>query len=169
MKYLDIIIIGSGMSGLYSAYKIKKESPNTTLLVLEKFKKKWIGGRTSNEMFFETQIVTGAGIGRKDTNPLLIELMKEFNIKYTDYKSIMNYSKLITPINIIKIIGINFREIVIDIKLGDITYNSIELIEIDTIILHSFSKDEDIKTDWKNLNNTHKNKVLSALKPYLYN
>ena len=104
MKYLDIIIIGSGMSGLYSAYKIKKESPNTTLLVLEKFKKKWIGGRTSNEMFFETQIVTGAGIGRKDTNPLLIELMKEFNIKYTDYKSIMNYSKLITPINIIKII-----------------------------------------------------------------
>ena len=72
-------------------------------------------------------------------------------------------------INIIKIIGINFREIVIDIKLGDITYNSIELIEIDTIILHSFSKDEDIKTDWKNLNNTHKNKVLSALKPYLYN
>ena len=55
-------------------------------------------------MFFETQIVTGAGIGRKDTNPLLIELMKEFNIKYTDYKSIMNYSKLITPINIIKII-----------------------------------------------------------------
>jgi hypothetical protein len=104
MKYADIIIIGSGMSGLYSAYKIKKESPNTTLFVLEKFKKTWIGGRTSNEMFYGTQIVTGAGIGRKDTNPLLIKLMKEFNIQYTEFKSVMDYSKLIKPIHIFTII-----------------------------------------------------------------
>jgi len=104
MKYADIIIIGSGMAGLYSAYKIKKESPNTTLFVLEKFKKTWIGGRTSNEMFYGTQIVTGAGIGRKDTNPLLIKLMKEFNIQYTEFKSVMDYSKLIKPIHIFTII-----------------------------------------------------------------
>ena len=30
-KQFDIIIIGSGMSGLYSAYNIKKTSPNTLL------------------------------------------------------------------------------------------------------------------------------------------
>ena len=28
-KYYDIIIIGSGIAGLYSAYTIKKMSPNT--------------------------------------------------------------------------------------------------------------------------------------------
>jgi flavin-dependent dehydrogenase len=39
IKYVDIIIIGSGMAGLYSAYNIKKTSPNTSFLVLEKHEK----------------------------------------------------------------------------------------------------------------------------------
>ena len=54
-KHYDIIIIGSGISGLYSAYNIKKKFPNTSFLILEKFKKQWIGGRTSNETFYNTQ------------------------------------------------------------------------------------------------------------------
>jgi flavin-dependent dehydrogenase len=49
MKY-DIIIIGSGISGLYAAYNIKKTSPGTSFLILEKYKKQWIGGRTNNEL-----------------------------------------------------------------------------------------------------------------------
>jgi hypothetical protein len=105
-KQYDIIIIGSGMSGLYSAYNIKKMEPNCHFLILEKYKKQWIGGRTSNEMFYGTQIVTGAGIGRKDTNPLLIKLMKELNIKSSEYKSVMNYAKTFTPVDILKIINI---------------------------------------------------------------
>ena len=32
----DIIIIGSGMSGLYSGLNIKKYAPNTSFLILEK-------------------------------------------------------------------------------------------------------------------------------------
>ena len=74
IPYYDIIIVGSGMSGLYSAYNINKNDPKKTFLILEKFHKKWIGGRTSNEIFYGTKIVTGAGIGRKDTNPLLLFL-----------------------------------------------------------------------------------------------
>lgn len=105
MKYVDIIIIGSGMSGLYSAYKIKEFSPDTSFLILEKYKKNWIGGRTSNEVFYDTEIVTGAGIGRKDTNPLLIHLMNELNIKYTEFLSVMNYSNLLKPIDIVKVIN----------------------------------------------------------------
>jgi len=103
-NYYDIIIIGSGMSGLYSAFNIKKDNPNTTFLILEKYKKQWIGGRTSNDVFHGVNIVTGAGIGRKDTNPLLINLMKELNIHYSEYKSTMNYSHLIKPLDIIKIV-----------------------------------------------------------------
>jgi galactitol-specific phosphotransferase system IIB component len=105
MKYNDIIIIGSGMSGLYSGLKIKNFSPNTSFLILEKYKKNWIGGRTSNETFYGTEIVTGAGIGRKDTNPLLIKLMKKLNIHYSEFKSIMDYSKMMTPVDIIVIIN----------------------------------------------------------------
>ena len=56
MKY-DIIIIGSGISGLYAAYNFKKMSPDKSFLILEKYKKHWIGGRTSNELFYGTEIV----------------------------------------------------------------------------------------------------------------
>jgi len=103
-KHYDIIIIGSGMSGLYSAFNIKKDNPHTSFLLLEKYKKNWIGGRTSNDVFHGVTIVTGAGIGRKDTNPLLIKLMKELNIHYSEYKSVMNYSKLFHHIDIVKVI-----------------------------------------------------------------
>ena len=105
IKYYDIIIIGSGMSGLYSAYNIKKVSPETSFLILEKHKKQWIGGRTSNEQFYGTEIVTGAGIGREDTNPLLIQLMQEIGVKYSKFDSIMNYSKFIDPIDIVNVIN----------------------------------------------------------------
>jgi thioredoxin reductase len=85
MKYVDIIIVGSGMSGLYSAYKIKQLSPNTSFLILEKYKKHWIGGRTSNDIFYDTEIVTGAGIGRKKKDKLLRKLLHAFNFDVPEY------------------------------------------------------------------------------------
>lgn len=104
VPYYDIIIIGSGMSGLYTAYNIQKTAPHTSFLVLEKFHKQWVGGRTSNETFYGTQVVTGAGIGRKDTNPLLIHLMKQLNIPFRKFHSVMDYSKLIQPVDVEKVI-----------------------------------------------------------------
>lgn len=104
-NYYDIIIIGSGMAGLYSAYNIKKMSLDTSFLILEQHKKQWIGGRTSNEMFYGTQVVTGAGVGRKEKDKLLIKLMNEIGIKYTEYETIVNYSKTFTPVDIVKIIN----------------------------------------------------------------
>lgn len=95
MKYVDIIIIGSGMSGLYSAYKIKELSPSTSFLILEKYKKNWIGGRTSNEMFYGTEIVTGAGIGRKSKDKLLHKLVHDFNLNTPEYTINPQKSKLI--------------------------------------------------------------------------
>ena len=105
ITYYDIIIVGSGMSGLYSAYNIQKCSPNTSFLILEKHKRQWIGGRTSNETFYGAEIVTGAGIGREDTNPLLIQLMNEIGVNYNKFNSIMNYSLLFTPVNIVTFIN----------------------------------------------------------------
>ena len=93
------------MSGLYSAYKIKEYEPKTSFLILEKYKKEWIGGRTSNDTFYGTEIVTGAGIGRKDTNPLLIQLMKKLDIHYSEFHSIMDYSTTFKPVDIVKIIN----------------------------------------------------------------
>lgn len=111
MNSLDIIIIGSGMAGLYSAYHIKKVAPHTKFIILEKYKKQWIGGRTSNEMFYGTEIVTGAGIGRKDTNPLLIQLMTELHIPFTEFHSVMNYSfKPVDIMNVINKLRIEYKK-----------------------------------------------------------
>ena len=104
LKHYDIIIIGSGMSGLYSAYYIKQNFPNISFIILEKFKKEWIGGRTSNETFYGAQIVTGAGIGRRDTNPLLIHLMNELHVPFKPFHSIMDYSKMFSPLDIIYVL-----------------------------------------------------------------
>jgi hypothetical protein len=104
IKYYDIIIIGSGISGLYSALNIQKFHPNTSFLVLEKYKKQWIGGRTSNEKFHEVSIVTGAGVGRKNKDKLLIKFMNEIGIEYSEYKSVIHYSQF-NHLDIIEIIN----------------------------------------------------------------
>jgi hypothetical protein len=106
----DIIIIGSGMAGLFSAYNIQKISPQTSFLILEKYKKQWIGGRTSNEMFYGTEIVTGAGVGRKNKDKLLIKLMDELGVKYEPYDNVINYAQTFTPIDVVKIIKILKKE-----------------------------------------------------------
>jgi hypothetical protein len=99
MKYVDIIIIGSGISGLYSAYKMKQFSPDTSFLILEKYKKKWVGGRTSNEMFYGTEVVTGAGIGRKNKDKMLYKLLHDFNLSTPEYIVNPRKSKLVHNVN----------------------------------------------------------------------
>jgi len=91
----DIIIIGSGIAGLYSAYNIQKMSPNLRILILEKHKKQWIGGRTSNEYFYGTEIVTGAWFGRKPKDKLLIQLMKSLDIPIHESKLVPYYATTI--------------------------------------------------------------------------
>ena len=95
-KYYDIVIIGSGMSGLHSAYNIQQTSPDTSFVVLEKYKKQWIGGRTNNEIFYGTEIVTGAGVGRKNKDKLLVKLLKDMNIPFKEFTFKPHYSKMIT-------------------------------------------------------------------------
>jgi len=102
-KYYDIIIIGSGISGLYSAYNIKNIGPNTSFLILEKYKKSWIGGRTSNEKFYSTEIVTGAGIGRKRKDKLLHKLLTDLHFHTSEYIVNPHYSKLMQHLDIKKI------------------------------------------------------------------
>ena len=96
----DIIIIGSGISGLYAAYNIKKMSPDKSFLILEKYKKQWIGGRTSDEMFYGTEVVTGAGIGRKKKDKLLHKLLDELGLETSEFTVKPHYSAMIQHLDV---------------------------------------------------------------------
>lgn len=85
---VDIIIIGGGIAGLYAAYQIKRIAPsNTSLLVLEKNPKQWLGGRAGNETFYGANVVVGAGVGRKEKDHALIKLLKDTKVPNSEFTS----------------------------------------------------------------------------------
>ena len=93
----DIIIIGGGIAGLYAAYQIKKLSPNMRTCILERQSKKYMGGRTGNDIFKGTNVVTGAGVGRKKKDKLLIQLLDEMNISTSEFEAGNSYADTISP------------------------------------------------------------------------
>ena len=97
----DAIIIGAGIAGLYAATILRKQmGPNARILVLEKYKRKWLGGRTGNEMFQGVNVVNGAGIGRKAKDHLLMKLLTEYKIPHNIFTVSKQYARTITnPIN----------------------------------------------------------------------
>ncbi len=103
-NYVDIIIVGSGIAGLYAGYQIKRIAPaNTTFLILEKNPKKWMGGRAGNETFYGADVVVGAGVGRKNKDHALIQLLKDTKTPYSEFKSTRNYATF-QPVDIIGIV-----------------------------------------------------------------
>jgi len=105
----DVVIIGGGIAGIYAAYNIKKNSPTTTFLILEKERKQKMGGRAGTEMFCGTEIVTGAGIGRRKKDVLLYRLLKELDMKTNEFIVEPKYSKTIKHIS-------NIPKIMADLK-----------------------------------------------------
>uniref|UniRef100_A0A6C0DRY1 Amine oxidase domain-containing protein n=1 Tax=viral metagenome TaxID=1070528 RepID=A0A6C0DRY1_9ZZZZ len=103
--YYDVIIVGGGIAGLYSAYQIKKLSPKTSILILERDKRSWLGGRMNNVDFQGVSVVTGAGVGRKNKDHLLIDLCNKLKITYNEFPVKKHYSKTLIPIDIGKIIS----------------------------------------------------------------
>jgi len=74
----DIVIIGAGMAGLYTAYKTLKNAPETRILIVERADKKHLGGRANNATFQGVTVVTGAGVGRLNKDHRLKQLMSDF-------------------------------------------------------------------------------------------
>jgi len=100
--YYDVIIIGAGISGLYSAYKIKQMSPKTSILILERDKKSWLGGRANNYNFQGVSVVTGAGVGRKEKDHLLTQLCDKLKVNYKEFPVKKQYAKTVKPLDLEK-------------------------------------------------------------------
>lgn len=99
----DVIIIGGGISGLYSFYKIKQIYHNKyKCLLLEKDNR--LGGRAGNDNFHGSQVPIGAGILRKNKDKLLINLCKKLKVPLNEFTANINYDKIKSNIPIINII-----------------------------------------------------------------
>ena len=97
----DVIIIGAGIAGLYAATRLRKKmGKHARILVLEKHKRRWLGGRADNEMFQGVSVVSGAGIGRKGKDRLLMKLLEEYRIPHSEFTISKQYARTIrSPIN----------------------------------------------------------------------
>lgn len=96
----DIAIIGAGISGLYSAYKIKKHysqfhAHNKSFIVLEKEHRSKIGGRIGNTDFHGVQVAKGAGVLRQHKDHAMIHLVKELHIKTHAFTKQQQYAETI--------------------------------------------------------------------------
>ena len=95
-SYYDVIIIGSGMAGLYAALKVRKLAPQLSFLVVEKYDT--YGGKSYNEDFENTSVVTGAGIGRLHKDKLLLSLMRKFKISVQTFETGHNFVASLEPL-----------------------------------------------------------------------
>lgn len=100
--HYDIIIIGAGIAGLYSAYNIKPMGKS--FLILEKNKKQQLGGRAVNDYFYNHEVTTGAGIGRKRSDHLLMKLAISLKCPYTEFKTAVDLASDIKLVDIMKTI-----------------------------------------------------------------
>lgn len=102
MNMYDVVIIGAGISGLFSAYKIQNINPNIKIIILEEQSEKYMGGRTGNDIFEGVKIVTGADVGRIGKDKCLLSLLHTFNIKYKMKYSSPDYYNF-SPLDICKV------------------------------------------------------------------
>jgi hypothetical protein len=92
----DVIIIGGGIAGLYSAYKMKELDPSVNLLLVEA--EDHLGGRAGNYNFHGQSVPIGAGVGRKKKDKLLIKLLDKLKIKYRNFMASSQYANSINPV-----------------------------------------------------------------------
>ena len=90
-----VIIVGAGIAGLYAAYKIRKLDSSKSITILEANPKASIGGRMGTKHFQGVEVVTGAGVGRKHKDDLLIRLLHELKVPYHEFLSEHYYSDVL--------------------------------------------------------------------------
>ncbi len=82
----DYVIIGAGITGLYTCLRLCEIFPNSRICILEK--NDYVGGRAQCLFFHDTWISLGAGIVRK-SDIYLLKLLNNLNLKYNSFQSHM--------------------------------------------------------------------------------
>jgi hypothetical protein len=86
----NIVIIGGGISSLYSAYLLKKNYPKIKYTIIEKSDE--CGGRAKMSNLGGVKLPTGAYFTRINKDKILINLLKDLDIKIDPYVLDIDYS-----------------------------------------------------------------------------
>jgi hypothetical protein len=90
--YYDCIVVGAGISGLYTTRELLKQHPGWKIALAEKYK--GLGGRTYSyspgEPFKDVHWEMGAG-RIHTSHKLLMKLVKEYNLTFIPISSTMSY------------------------------------------------------------------------------
>ena len=147
----DYVIIGGGIAGLYTAYMLLSKSRLTRIVILEK--ENQIGGRAKNETFYGVKIVTGAGIGRKKKDKLLLRLMNKMRIPvrfYTVKKKYVGF-KNIDIMKVLNDLKIEYKKNPIDISFKKFAIQKIGIKKYNKFILSSGYTDYENENVWNTL------------------
>jgi hypothetical protein len=86
----NIVIIGGGISSLYSAYLLKKNYPKIKYTIIEKSDE--CGGRAKMSNLGDVKLPTGAYFIRVNKDRILMKLLKDLDIKIYPYELDIDYS-----------------------------------------------------------------------------
>lgn len=146
----DYVIIGGGIAGLYTAYRLLSRSP-VRLVILEK--ENQIGGRAGNEVFYGANIVTGAGIGRKRKDKLLMSLMHKFRIPVRFYTAKRNYVgfKNIDMMKALNQLKLEYKKKPVDVTFKKFAIQKLGVEKYKDFILTSGYSDYEDESVWNTL------------------
>jgi hypothetical protein len=92
----DIIIIGGGIAGLYCAYRVLEKKTEYNILILEA--ESHLGGRAGSIPFHGVNILSGAGVGRKEKDKRLNGLLRDLGLSSPEFPVKPNYSTTVNPV-----------------------------------------------------------------------
>lgn len=118
-----MLVIGGGISGLYTAYKYLEKNPEKDMILIEKTSK--LGGRAKQIVFNNVLVPSGAGVGRLKKDKKLYKILHELKLPTQVFETKIGYVG-VTPFPILKTIEelktkykdttLNFEEWFISIK-----------------------------------------------------
>jgi hypothetical protein len=89
MEHYDLLCVGGGIAGLYTAYRALKAVPTLRVAVVES-SNRW-GGRIKVGKWRGVNIVHGAGVARLDKDYLLVSLLADVYLWADPYPMQVNY------------------------------------------------------------------------------
>ena len=95
MHHYDLCVVGAGVGGLYAAYEWRKVNPAQSVIILEAGEQ--AGGRLAMARFGGTDILLGAGIGRKEKDFRLTKLIKELGMDTHVFERNVYYGPGVVP------------------------------------------------------------------------